>query len=199
MLPLGITIVVITGPGLGPLSLDVRYMITNLRDVGEAVNMICEKQVMNEGVFFRSGSINQVTDLPKVSSILNLRKGPDNDFGIKQIHCPADDRVENYDTSRGAVRKWLRNAFDKVMNEEKAWPLLVHCTAGKDRTGVFVAAALLSIGLPKDVVMDEYLLSEGVVDRRLMHRAITGFGDVGDYLRLGGNAENRLVKVLKCT
>jgi protein-tyrosine phosphatase len=38
-------------------------------------------------------------------------------------------------------------------------PALIHCTTGKDRTGWAAAALLLFLGVPEDVVMDEFLAS----------------------------------------
>lgn len=38
-------------------------------------------------------------------------------------------------------------------------PLLFHCTAGKDRTGVAAALILLALGVPREVVMQDYLLT----------------------------------------
>ena len=38
-------------------------------------------------------------------------------------------------------------------------PALIHCTYGKDRTGVAVAIILRSIGVPREKVMEDYLLS----------------------------------------
>ena len=37
---------------------------------------------------------------------------------------------------------------------------MVHCTAGKDRTGVFVGVLLTLLGVERDVVADEYALTE---------------------------------------
>ena len=37
--------------------------------------------------------------------------------------------------------------------------VLYHCTAGKDRTGAFSAMLLTMLGVPRDVVMEDYLLS----------------------------------------
>ncbi len=37
--------------------------------------------------------------------------------------------------------------------------LLVHCAAGKDRTGFAAAMILLALGVPRDVVMKDYMLS----------------------------------------
>ena len=38
-------------------------------------------------------------------------------------------------------------------------PTLTHCTAGQDRTGVFAAVLLLALGVPRDTVMEDYLLT----------------------------------------
>lgn len=38
-------------------------------------------------------------------------------------------------------------------------PTLIHCTAGKDRTGVAVALLLLLLGVPDDVIVADYSLS----------------------------------------
>ncbi|MCX7522010.1 tyrosine-protein phosphatase [Microbacterium sp. STN6] len=42
--------------------------------------------------------------------------------------------------------------------------VLVHCTAGKDRTGVVVALALLAVGVDRELVLDDYALSEANLD-----------------------------------
>lgn len=38
-------------------------------------------------------------------------------------------------------------------------PSVFHCTAGKDRTGVAAALVLLALGVPRDVVLQDYLLT----------------------------------------
>lgn len=38
-------------------------------------------------------------------------------------------------------------------------PLVFHCTAGKDRTGLAAALVLLALGVPREVVMQDYLLT----------------------------------------
>lgn len=38
-------------------------------------------------------------------------------------------------------------------------PALVHCTAGKDRTGLVVALVLSSVGVPAEVIAEDYALS----------------------------------------
>ena len=42
-------------------------------------------------------------------------------------------------------------------------PVLYHCTAGKDRTGVFTALLLTTLGVPRETVMQDYLLTNQYV------------------------------------
>jgi protein-tyrosine phosphatase len=39
-------------------------------------------------------------------------------------------------------------------------PMIVHCTAGKDRTGLIVALLLAFVGVPADAIAADYALSE---------------------------------------
>lgn len=43
-------------------------------------------------------------------------------------------------------------------------PLAFNCTAGKDRTGVAAALLLSALGVPRDVIVEDYALSEKIVD-----------------------------------
>ena len=43
-------------------------------------------------------------------------------------------------------------------------PLVVHCTAGKDRTGLAVALLLLTLGVPEETVIADYTLSNRAFD-----------------------------------
>jgi protein-tyrosine phosphatase len=45
-----------------------------------------------------------------------------------------------------------------------AFPALVHCTAGKDRTGIVVAFALSAVGVPDEFVAADYALSGTYLD-----------------------------------
>lgn len=45
------------------------------------------------------------------------------------------------------------------MSAEENLPILFHCTAGKDRTGVIAAILLTTLGVPDDVIAADYALS----------------------------------------
>jgi protein-tyrosine phosphatase len=47
----------------------------------------------------------------------------------------------------------------KGLAEPETPPALIHCTYGRDRTGVAVALILSSLGVPREKVMEDYLLS----------------------------------------
>lgn len=61
----------------------------------------------------------------------------------------------------------LRRYFEALDRAEGA--TLVHCVAGKDRTGFVVALFLLALGVSRDDVMADYLLTNvaGNIDRRI--------------------------------
>jgi len=52
----------------------------------------------------------------------------------------------------------LREAAEMCASGE-ALPLLVHCTHGKDRTGVLVALLLYCCGVPEETIIEDYTLS----------------------------------------
>ncbi len=47
--------------------------------------------------------------------------------------------------------------FDQLLQTEA--PVVFHCTAGKDRTGVAAALILLALGVPRTTVQQDYLLT----------------------------------------
>ncbi|MGB0907975.1 MAG: tyrosine-protein phosphatase [Maricaulaceae bacterium] len=52
---------------------------------------------------------------------------------------------------------WVKN-----LAEDEATPHLFHCTSGKDRAGFGAAITLLTLGVPKETVMEDFLLSNMV-------------------------------------
>ena len=72
------------------------------------------------------------------------------------------------------IAPYLVQAIEIIANE--TGPVLVHCAAGKDRTGVTVAFALRLCGVDRASVMSEYLITdqarEGLYKRLAVHYAL---------------------------
>ncbi|MEJ2384163.1 MAG: tyrosine-protein phosphatase [Xanthomonadales bacterium] len=54
-----------------------------------------------------------------------------------------------------------RRLMDLVLDESN-WPILIHCSAGKDRTGIATALILEAVGVDRETIMDEYLLTNEI-------------------------------------
>lgn len=156
----------------------MRVLPVNFRDVGEALGLWLDPSPIPAGRLFRGGRFDPLmtaADLGSPGTILNLRRGPDPDqlAGVRLVHVAADDDVENYDTRQRRVKVWIGKALSVLASSDLTWPVYLHCTSGRDRTGVVVAATLLAVGVPRDVVAEEYLLSDGA-DPAAIARAIDG-------------------------
>jgi protein-tyrosine phosphatase len=53
--------------------------------------------------------------------------------------------------------------FEHLLQAET--PMVFHCSAGKDRTGFAAALVLLALGVPRGVVMQDYLLTNAVYEK----------------------------------
>ena len=69
------------------------------------------------------------------------------DFMLEINRDFADSQAETYG-----------RMFSEILAAEDA-RFLVHCAAGKDRTGFAAAIVLLALGVPREVVMRDYLLT----------------------------------------
>lgn len=57
-----------------------------------------------------------------------------------------------------------RKAYSNMLNvvaQPKCLPVVIHCTEGKDRTGIGAALILLALGVPERTVIEDYMMSHG--------------------------------------
>jgi protein-tyrosine phosphatase len=136
------------------------------------------------------------------------------DAGIDWQHIPIGDRwfedgtVFPGDTaSQGAfyvrmVRdhgaEWSR--FLRLFAAPERYSILYHCTAGRDRTGVATVLLLETIRVPRDEIIDDYLLSNEVFHDHAqeaavlapLFRAIDAAGGIEKFLRRLGLGANEV-------
>ena len=63
---------------------------------------------------------------------------------------------------RQLVRRDIKDSWSKIFNillENKSGAILFHCSAGKDRTGVVAAVILTALGIDKEIIYQDYLLT----------------------------------------
>ncbi len=70
-----------------------------------------------------------------------------------------------------SARPQFRILFQRLLREE-SYPLLIHCRAGKDRTGLASALIQLALGAPEEAVVQQYLRSNDFVLPRIRRRLI---------------------------
>ncbi|KIW01469.1 hypothetical protein, variant [Verruconis gallopava] len=67
--------------------------------------------------------------------------------------------IDSVDACTAEVREF----FDVLANRDN-FPVLVHCTQGKDRTGLTVLLTLLLLGVPLPAAQYDYMATQGQLD-----------------------------------
>lgn len=87
---------------------------------------------------------------------------------VRYLHRPLYEVAVGDEDERtlGEIYRWVVDACQPqiaatigLLAEPDALPGLVHCTAGKDRTGVIVALLLGAVGVPHETIIEDYALS----------------------------------------
>ncbi len=100
--------------------------------------------------------------------------------------------------------------FFRLLQDEKEAPLMFHCSAGKDRTGMGAALVLSAVGVDEQTIIKDYLLSNVYLANKYasykaQYPAIASLFEVKtEFLQAGldrikkdhGSVENYLTKVL---
>lgn len=154
----------------------------NIRDVGLAIfsldgssgsfpatlrsGRLLRGPVIEGRTFEEVGRPKTIINLRPLADLLEKTAGPwpaEVQSSLLLLHCPTVDPLKQYDTPCPAVRGWLSNVL-RLFERPLAAPVLLHCRMGRDRTGVAVAALLLTLGVPEELIITEFLLSEGACE-----------------------------------
>lgn len=159
-------------------------MIRNLRDLGGIIN--CHGEVIPCRMFYRSANLSDATpdDLTGISEVIDLRTATGRERAPDQIpehityHAiPIVDEATagiTQDASLDSIpdmvslyRKMViscQSAIQSVLSivfshDYSSGGVLWHCTAGKDRSGLITAYVLAALGVTREEIMKDYMLS----------------------------------------
>lgn len=99
--------------------------------------------------------------------------------------------IATYDALPAACAPHLATLFDRLLRGDM--PMLIHCTAGKDRTGFVVAMLLYALGVREEAIMADYLRSGdcpnptvAATTRQIMEAGLGGHVEEGALAALTG-------------
>jgi protein-tyrosine phosphatase len=107
-----------------------------------------------------SNSDIQIIEIPILDSSTQIWRDSRDQFvkdnlrNIDPVKFMVETNVELATRFTPQMRQFIHELFSA-----KGRPVLFHCAAGKDRTGYAAAILLRILGVPLDVVMEDYLLS----------------------------------------
>lgn len=79
--------------------------------------------------------------------------------GLDMLPVIPHDAGELYRLIIDHRQKPIRRIIEMLVSS-RPQPTLIHCTAGKDRTGIIIALVLGAVGVPAETIVDEYMLSK---------------------------------------
>src|SRR6184192_2302589 len=123
------------------------------------IRLVCD--VRSEGERARapdhwSGNAPEFFSVPIGSNLISSPTADDLKRRVAAIDAQTKESVRAYDY---AIE--YAGQYGKILQRVAAGdlPVVEHCTAGKDRTGVFSAILLTALGVPRDTVVQDYMLS----------------------------------------
>jgi protein-tyrosine phosphatase len=164
----------------------------NFRDLGGYPTL--DGRVTRWGQLFRSDTLHELTDADLdvlreigLASVIDLRTAAELERtgrgllateAVRHVHLPV---VQQGGTSQGAPAEaqedlpsrylwYLEVGRDNLVTaltmvgEPSSYPMVFHCAAGKDRTGVLAALVLDIVGVERSTIVEDYALTATRMD-----------------------------------
>ncbi len=81
----------------------------------------------------------------------------------------------------------------RALADADSLPAVVHCVEGKDRTGFAIAVVLSALGVPREAIYEDYVLSRELLDYRIRRYAF--LASFGSMFRLSKDEVRPLLEV----
>lgn len=176
------------------------YHDMNLRDIGASANQCLGREVFRTGLVLRSAGWFSGWDCDKVDNpdvIYSLNFSPEKQ---ERYFCQSEEgkRIGRFtnpatklnnleyletwsdDDMRNAACRFFREIFVSILDEEKT---LMHCDAGRDRTGTFTAL-LLALAAEQKGELDQGMLDAIECDYRKTESLVEDkYGRMESFIR----------------
>lgn len=201
-----------------------KVVLKGTRNTRELGGIQVKDGVFASGMVYRSGALCFASreDAAKlhglgIQTILELRiqkeitkDGPDKSYLLEKIpqrlHWPMANSHglgrEAYISYVAENRRLFRDFF-RLMSKKENYPVLYHCSAGKDRTGILTALLLESLGTPREIIVDDYIHSRRITPRlkvqedwiQVVFDEVDRAGGIDPYLKGIGVTQDELAAV----
>lgn len=124
---------------------------------------------------FMTLGIRTVIDLRRLTEVETMGKVPEW-TGVTWLHHHLEHDLWDHSTYNDTigVTRWLADRYSEllhsgaadiarvitILSEVDSGPTIVHCVAGKDRTGLISALTLSLLGVPDDHIAEDYAMTE---------------------------------------
>jgi protein-tyrosine phosphatase len=197
-----------------------RYGGANFRDLGG--HPAGDRRVRNNRIF-RSAHLASIPDespipLLKLTTIITLQSrlevtylGPPHstllEVATRWEHIPIGDRwfkpegFQKIATKPGHEHLVILTEFPdgwqsffKLLAQTEAYPVLFHCSAGRDRTGVGAAMLLELLGVSRELIVQDFLASNDTFPK--MPLSADQLTPIFELIDANGGIENFMLEVL---
>lgn len=172
-------------PDQGPRRHMVLEGAFNMRDLGGVPTT--DGYTVRTGKLFRSDALHNLTpaDLQAlgiygIASVVDLRRDDEiahlgvarlTDHGARHIHLPLMGNERLYDESEipamGEIYRLIASKWPdrfvrvvEMLSRQETLPAVFHCAAGKDRTGMTAALIYSILGVEREVIIADYVLTD---------------------------------------
>lgn len=161
--------------------------LVNIRDIGGLVTK--DGRTVRSGRVFRSDNPRALTEAGRVqfrevvnpTTVIDLRmsleftrEGYELDEHVTVVNCPmtpqsgvnqaqidagmCDNLIDDYMAQIDVNGRFVAETLGLIA-ESANQPVVIHCTAGKDRTGIVIAMLLDILGVPHETIVADYHLT----------------------------------------
>lgn len=118
---------------------------------------------------FRDSSELVAAPDKKPASVKQVYHLPIDAGSIMQLHLSlnaTESMMEEINRYFATGAQEVYKEFFRILADEKNAPLLFHCSAGKDRTGFAAAMFLSALGVDRETIIEDYMLSAPLLEEK---------------------------------